>query len=139
MKRLIKHNKYLENFARKLYSFIPYEKRKLDDEFYKFYNLLQENEKKSFDEIKEYQFKKLKEMVNIAYYHTAFYREKYNQAQFNPDDLKTLADTFGWDESVFFKDASLLPEHEQILEILCRITDKKTLEAIKQIISRMVL
>lgn len=92
MKKLIKSNKYLENIARKIYSFIPYDKRKLDKYFYEFTTLLKENEKKSLEEVKAYQFKKLKEMVNTAYYYTDFYKQKYNKAQFKPDDLQTLAD-----------------------------------------------
>ena len=92
MKKLIKKNKYLEALSRKLYSFIPYEKRKLDNDYYLFINLLEENEKKSLDEVKEYQYIKLKELVNIAYYHTSFYKEKYDKAEFHPDDLKNLDD-----------------------------------------------
>ncbi|QOY52674.1 hypothetical protein [Candidatus Sulfurimonas baltica] len=75
MKKLIKNNKYLENIARKIYSFIPYDKRKLDKYFYEFTTLLKESEKKSLEEVKAYQFKKLKEMVDIAYYHTGFYKK----------------------------------------------------------------
>lgn len=92
MKRFIKSSKYLENMARKIYSFIPYDKRKLDKYFYEFTALLKENEKKSLSEVKEYQFQKLKEMVDIAYYHTDFYKLKYDKAKFHPDDLQTLAD-----------------------------------------------
>jgi len=55
--------------------FIPYKQRKLDKYFYEFAALLKENEKKSFEEVKAYQFKKLKEMVDIAYYYTDFYKK----------------------------------------------------------------
>jgi len=92
MKKLIKSNKYLEFIARKIYSTIPYNKRKLDKYFYEFTALLKENEKKSLDEVKEYQFKKLKDIINKAYYYTDFYRQKYDKVGFKPDDLQTLAD-----------------------------------------------
>jgi phenylacetate-coenzyme A ligase PaaK-like adenylate-forming protein len=92
MKKFIKNNKYLESIARKIYCFIPYEKRKLDKDFYEFLKLLKENEKKSLDKVKEYQFKRLKEIVSIAYYNTDFYKEKYEKENFHPDDLKNLGD-----------------------------------------------
>lgn len=92
IKKFIKKNKSLETLVRKLYSVIPYEKRKLDKEYYEFADLLEENEKKTVDEIKKYQFAKLKQIVNIAYHHTDFYNEKYKKANFHPDDLKGLDD-----------------------------------------------
>lgn len=92
MKELIKNNKYLENIVRRLYSFIPYDRRNLDQHFHEFTKVLKENEKKSLDEVKEYQYRKLRELVNIAYYYTEFYKEKYDKASFHPNDLKNLDD-----------------------------------------------
>ncbi len=92
IKKFIKKNKSLETLVRKLYSVIPYEKRKLDKEYYEFATLLEDNEKKTVEEIKHYQFEKLKQIMNIAYNHTDFYNEKYKKANFHPDDLKSLDD-----------------------------------------------
>lgn len=90
MKKFIKQNKYLEAFVRKVYSFIPYRKRNLDEYFYEFTDLLNQNEKKSANEINEYQFRKLKHIVNIAYHHTDFYKKKYDEVGFNPEMLTSL-------------------------------------------------
>jgi len=92
MKKLIKNSKYLEHFARKLYSFIPYDKRRVDKYFLEFSKVLKENEKKTLFDVKIYQFKKLKDIVNIAYYHTCFYKEKYDKVKFHPNDLNSLDD-----------------------------------------------
>lgn len=92
MKNIIKKNKVLEFIARKIYSFIPYEKRILTKDFYKFLNLLKENEKKSYEQMREYQFLKLKELVELAYDHTKFYKEKYDKAGFHPSKLERIED-----------------------------------------------
>ncbi len=92
MKTIIKKSKLLEKIARKIYSFIPYEKRVLTKDFYDFLALLKENEKKSYEQMREYQFKKLKELVELAYNHTKFYKEKYDKVGFHPNDLKSLED-----------------------------------------------
>lgn len=91
-KQFIKQNQYLEYFFRKLNSYIPYGKRKFDKYFSEFTHILIENEKKSIEEVKEYQFNELKKIVNIAYNHTKFYRMKYDNANFNPTDLHTIED-----------------------------------------------
>jgi phenylacetate-CoA ligase len=44
------------------------------------------------DELQEYQNKKLREIVRYAYEHVVFYREKFKQANIDPDDIRTVAD-----------------------------------------------
>jgi phenylacetate-coenzyme A ligase PaaK-like adenylate-forming protein len=92
IKQYIKKNKKLEYLVRKIYSLIPYEKRKLGKEYYDFFNLLKLNEKKSIEEIKQYQFEKLKKIINIAYINTAFYKDKYDRVNFHPSMLNSLDD-----------------------------------------------
>jgi phenylacetate-CoA ligase len=121
IKQYIKKNKKLEYLVRKIYSLIPYEKRKLDKEYYDFFNLLKLNEKKSIDEIKQYQFDELKKIINIAYNHTAFYKDKYDRANFHPSMLNSLDD---------IKKIPVLTKNEirnNALEMINKQIDKKSL------------
>ncbi len=60
----------------------------------KFWHLiaLMRNERRSLDELLDRQLSKLQILVNDAYRHVSFYREKYKQAGFQPGDLKSLDD-----------------------------------------------
>jgi len=82
----------LEDFLRFARSLIPFRIRKLDKEFMRFLVLLKENEKKTYEEIRHYQFQKLKEQVEKAYHHTKFYKKKYQDHGFNPEDLNDWSD-----------------------------------------------
>lgn len=82
----------LEDFLRFARSLIPFRIRKLDKEFMRFLVLLKENEKKSYEEIRHYQFQKLKEQVENAYHYTKFYKKKYQDHGFNPEDLNDWSD-----------------------------------------------
>lgn len=64
----------------------------LTKEFYNFLNLLKENESKSYEEVLNYQFKKLKQLVNNAYSKSVFYKKKYDKFGFHPLDLKDIDD-----------------------------------------------
>ncbi len=83
---------FLEKFLRFGRSLIPFRIRKLNKEFRSFSSLLKENETKSYEEIRKYQFMMLKKQVDIAYYHTDFYKKKYDDFGFHPKDLKNLSD-----------------------------------------------
>ncbi|WP_413570373.1 hypothetical protein ACLWBD_07445 [Bdellovibrio sp. HCB117] len=49
-------------------------------------------ERKSKREVEEYQFRQLHRIVKLAYDHSSFYRKKYDEAGFSPDQLKSLKD-----------------------------------------------
>ncbi|WP_413581358.1 hypothetical protein [Bdellovibrio sp. HCB288] len=87
LKKAIKTNLVLERVARRLVALVPYSLRKLDKEFWFFYQLLQEMEKWPPDKVREYQFNKLKSLVESAYLRSSFYREKFNKAGFEPSQL----------------------------------------------------
>lgn len=42
--------------------------------------------------IKDYQFKKIKQLIDVAYNHTTFYRKKYDAVGIHPNDIKNLDD-----------------------------------------------
>jgi phenylacetate-CoA ligase len=42
--------------------------------------------------IRAYQFTRIKQLLDVAYYHTAFYRRKYDDAGVHPEDIKTWDD-----------------------------------------------
>lgn len=42
--------------------------------------------------LQEFQEKKIREIVNYAYYNVPFYRKKYQEANFNPKDIETIDD-----------------------------------------------
>lgn len=85
-------NIYLNKLRDLTYSLILYKIRKLDKEFFRFLNLLRENEKKSYDKIREYQFSRFKSLLNNAYNFTEFYKQKFESFGFNPKNLKSFKD-----------------------------------------------
>lgn len=46
----------------------------------------------SYEHIRNYQFRKIKGLLNIAYYHTDFYHEKYDKAGIKPSDITSFKD-----------------------------------------------
>jgi len=82
----------MDKLKRLAESLIPRKDRRLNNEFYNFYSLLKENETKSYEEIKEYQFEKLKSQVEKAYKLTDFYKRKYDGSGFDPRELKDIDD-----------------------------------------------
>lgn len=92
IKSYLKKNSFLERYARIIRSLIPYRLRKLCPEFWRFYNLLFVLENESLEIVRDYQFKKLKELVESAYEKSSFYRRKYDAAKFHPSQLLSLAD-----------------------------------------------
>jgi len=42
--------------------------------------------------IQEYQFRRIKKLLDVAYYHTDFYRSKYQAAGIHPEDIKNWED-----------------------------------------------
>lgn len=56
------------------------------------YHWLKASEKWSVEELEQHQFKKLKEITQLAYLHSAFYKKYYDENYFHPDDLKQLSD-----------------------------------------------
>ena len=82
-------NSFLEKCARIGLSVIPI-KFRFDKEFFTFLELLHKNESKSYEEIKDYQFKRLKNLILNAYQYSTFYQRKYNEAGFSPNSFKSL-------------------------------------------------
>lgn len=70
----------------------PYKLRKLKEPFTSFTKTLIENEKKSFEEIQNYQFQEFKTLVTNAYNHSKFYKDFYDQKGFEPSELKVISD-----------------------------------------------
>ncbi|WP_343330098.1 phenylacetate--CoA ligase family protein [Polaribacter staleyi] len=56
------------------------------------YNFLKESEKWSLEKLEEYQLKKLKELLKIAYHNSDFYRQKFDEQQLDINDVKRLED-----------------------------------------------
>ena len=81
-----------EKYLRYGISLKQFKFKRTDKEFIAFLALLKENEKKSFNEITNYQFTKLKQQVKNAYDYTKFYRKKYDEKSFKPEDLKVFSD-----------------------------------------------
>ena len=88
----IEEDSFIGRTLRNLLSIYPYERWKLGKSFFQFYDLLFQNEKRSFEEVKNYQFGELKRVVNQAYNNTFFYKKKYDEAGFHPSQLKSLSD-----------------------------------------------
>lgn len=82
----------LKYFEKQKYFPIPYRIRKFDREFYKFFNILIKNEKKTYEEIRNYQFFKFKTQVINAYKFSEFYKNKFDDFGFNPKNLKDFND-----------------------------------------------
>lgn len=89
---MITKDSFIEKIIRNIKIFIPFKVRTFNKEFYNFLYLLKENETKSFKEMKNHQFSKLKEQVENVYKFSEFYKKKYDQFGFHPKDLKTLND-----------------------------------------------
>jgi phenylacetate-CoA ligase len=56
------------------------------------YNFLKESEKWSLEKLEEYQLRKLKELLKIAYDNSKFYKQKFDAQQLDINDVKTLED-----------------------------------------------
>ena len=55
-----------------------------DEEFCKYYKLLEDRENLTSDEIKEYQFNQLKEILIYSYKNVPYYQKLFNEISFNP-------------------------------------------------------
>lgn len=60
--------------------------------FSKLLNELEETEKYSTEEIKEYQNEKLQRTINIAFEHVPFYRNIFKERKLTPQDIRTIED-----------------------------------------------
>ncbi|MCK8827683.1 hypothetical protein MWH25_07995 [Natroniella acetigena] len=88
VKSLIKKAPYwIQLPIRKIYGMIPYEK-KLDQDFYKMYNFLQESQWWTEKKHKEYQISELKKLINHAYENVPYYRKVFNERGLKPNDIK---------------------------------------------------
>jgi len=56
------------------------------------YDFLKESEKKSIKELEEYQLKKLKELLEVAYHHSEFYKKKFDEMQVDIQNVTSLED-----------------------------------------------
>lgn len=58
----------------------------------KHYKFLMETDKWTLEQLKQYQFKKLKEFLVFAYEHSPFYKEEFDNAGFNPYQFESIDD-----------------------------------------------
>ena len=58
----------------------------------KWFLWLKKTEQWSVDELEQHQLKKLQEIIQLAYQHSPFYKKYYDDHDFHPDELKSLAD-----------------------------------------------
>lgn len=58
----------------------------------KYYRELKKSQWLPPEKIKEYQLMKLKRIINHAYSHVPYYREKFDEAGISPDDIQSLDD-----------------------------------------------
>ena len=63
-----------------------------NSDYKRFYEELKALEKKNDEEINEWQFKAIKNIVSYAYMNVPFYKEVYSQIGFLPGDLKEWKD-----------------------------------------------
>lgn len=59
---------------------------------HRWYSFLKKTEQWSLDELRHYQFNKLKELIYLAYAHSEFYNEECKHIGVSPKDLKSIAD-----------------------------------------------
>lgn len=90
-KRISLKNIYREN----PYFFIPIYKFYHGKERNRYLDLLKQSEKWSEDELRDWQFNKIKETVEYAYSHVEFYRNKYKAVGYENGDLKDWKDYYG--------------------------------------------
>jgi phenylacetate-CoA ligase len=65
---------------------------RLGGEFNEIYNFLIQSQWWSQDDIKQYQFKKLQELVIYCYTHIPYYTQLFDSMHLKPNDIKNLAD-----------------------------------------------
>lgn len=58
----------------------------------KCYDFLKKSESWTLEQLEDYQLKKLKEIINVAYFNTVYYKSKFDLAKVHPSDLKDLND-----------------------------------------------
>lgn len=58
----------------------------------KTYNFLKTSENWSLEELENYQLKKLKEILNIAYSNSSYYKDKFDKLNVNINNIKKLSD-----------------------------------------------
>lgn len=59
---------------------------------FKHYNFLKTSENWSYTELKEYQLKKMVELIKIAYHNSSYYREVYDFHNIDVESIKTIED-----------------------------------------------
>jgi phenylacetate-CoA ligase len=72
----------------------PYLRNKLirNKEFLKYYEMLQKRESMSFDEINEYQFNELRNILMYSYENVPYYTELFNRINFKPGKIASFDD-----------------------------------------------
>lgn len=56
------------------------------------YKFLLESDKWSLEQLQEYQFSKLKELLQFAYQYSSFYKEEFDRVGFNPKSFNSMED-----------------------------------------------
>lgn len=78
--------------AKQILSYFPYRYVNVGREFHLWLNKFEQMKMMNYDQIREAQFQSLKEMVFLAYEHTAFYRKLYDEHGFHPGMLQDFRD-----------------------------------------------
>ena len=81
----------LKKILRYPYSLIPY-KFRLHPSYYTTKRLLKKNELIKKEKVREYQLRKIKDVVKYAYKHCPGYQQLYNEKNLKPNDLNKLSD-----------------------------------------------
>jgi len=67
-------------------------KERFGEEFQKHYNCLQETQWWSAKDLKEFQIRKLKEIINVAYHKVPYYRRLFSEYGLTPNHFNTIED-----------------------------------------------
>lgn len=73
-------------------SYLPYQYVNLNREFYRWYERLERTCGMTAEAVREQQFQSLKQIVEIAYERTVFYKQLYDEYGFHPRQLVNLSD-----------------------------------------------
>ena len=63
-----------------------------NSDIFRNYDFLINSQYKSIQEIQNYQYEKLKELLDHAYKYSQYYRNKFDRIGIDPDQIKTLDD-----------------------------------------------
>ena len=82
---------FAQNMMLTAYSYML-DRQRYGGAFDSYYSFLTESQSFSRQELREYQNKKLRDLVNHAYDTVPYYRDLFDAIKLKPDDIKTLKD-----------------------------------------------